>query len=683
VRIDTSVPVVVFRSAPGRLPGLGVARTLGRLGVPVYLASPDDDAAVARSRFVVARYEDHPDGPPSERLERLRAIAAEIGGRPILIPTDDAGTLFVEDHREELASSFLFPEQPPNLVRQLASKGGLRELCDHFGVPTPRVVRPESPEHLRTFLATATFPIVVKAVEQRVTGPNGERSVVICQTPDDVLERFAASHRDDGEPNLLLQEYIPGGPESVWMFNGYFDAGSARRFGATGRKLRQHPPYTGYTTLGVTTGNETVERMTTDLMRSVGYQGILDIGFRFDARDGHYKLLDANPRVGATFRLFVGSKGMDVVRALYLDLTGQAIPEDVVPEGRKWVVEIYDPRSSFTYIRNRELTPLGWAKSLRGVREGALVAGDDLAPVGYTLVSLARTALRSHGASRSAERHRDVIDDRVRSKFSARASEWRDIYAGRDVRSIIHQQRLARALELIDGLDLPSGGRALDIGAGAGLTSVALAGRGLQVETLDGAPEMLALAAGAARGAGLEGRVRPVRGDAHRLPYQDGSFDLAVALGVVPWLHTPERAVAEIARVLRPGGYVVVNVDNRNRLIHLVDPWRNPYLAAARAWARRALGQLPSSGPIVTMHLPGEFDDILERAGLRKLSASTLGFGPFTIGGRRVLPEPPASQVHAVLQRFADRGLPVIRSLGAQYVVLASRVPMPAVAGVA
>ena len=58
-------------------------------------------------------------------------------------------------------------------------------------------------------------------------------------------------------------------------------------------------------------------------MKAIGYQGILDIGYRYDRRDGQYKVLDVNPRIGCTFRLFAATNGMDVARALYLDMTGQ------------------------------------------------------------------------------------------------------------------------------------------------------------------------------------------------------------------------------------------------------------------------------------------------------------------------------------------------------------------------
>ena len=52
-------------------------------------------------------------------------------------------------------------------------------------------------------------------------------------------------------------------------------------------------------------GNSTIYEMTTNFMKSIGYKGILDIGYRYDRRDGKYKVLDINPRIGSTFRHFL------------------------------------------------------------------------------------------------------------------------------------------------------------------------------------------------------------------------------------------------------------------------------------------------------------------------------------------------------------------------------------------
>ena len=105
--------------------------------------------------------------------------------------------------------------------------------------------------------------------------------------------------------NLMLQEYIPGAPEANWMFNGYFDKHSECRVSFTGVKVRQSPAAAGATTLGVCRANPLLARSTERFMQAIGYRGIVDIDYRLDARDGQYKLLDVNPRIGSSFRLFV------------------------------------------------------------------------------------------------------------------------------------------------------------------------------------------------------------------------------------------------------------------------------------------------------------------------------------------------------------------------------------------
>jgi predicted ATP-grasp superfamily ATP-dependent carboligase len=126
----------------------------------------------------------------------------------------------------------------------------------------------------------------------------------------------------------------------------------------------------------------------------VGYCGILDIGYRYDARDGKYKVLDVNPRIGSTFRLFVGKSGLDVAQALYRDLTGQVVPPATVVEGRKWIVEDQDIYSSYRYWRDGKLGLAGWFVSLIGIREGAWFAWDDLLPFWLMCRSLLTSSAR-------------------------------------------------------------------------------------------------------------------------------------------------------------------------------------------------------------------------------------------------------------------------------------------------
>jgi predicted ATP-grasp superfamily ATP-dependent carboligase len=164
------------------------------------------------------------------------------------------------------------------------------------------------------------------------------------------------------------------------MLNGYFDEHSECLFSITGKKIHQTPVYTGMTALGVCLSNPAIESATKTLVRAVGYKGILDIGYRYDARDGLYKLLDVNPRLGATFRLFVGHNGMDVARAKYLHFTGQPVPVANICAGRKWILEDADLVSCIQYYRDGVLSVRKWLGSYRGIEEYAWYAVDDIMP---------------------------------------------------------------------------------------------------------------------------------------------------------------------------------------------------------------------------------------------------------------------------------------------------------------
>ena len=126
--------------------------------------------------------------------------------------------------------------------------------------------------------------------------------------------------------------------------------------------------------------NPEITQRTQRLIDAIGYAGIVDIDYIFDARDGQYKMLDVNPRVGCTFRLFVSDTGMDVVRALYFDLTGQAVDVGSCLNNRKWIAEPSDFASSFRSWSGGGLKLTEWVRSLRGLNEGAYFAVDDPYP---------------------------------------------------------------------------------------------------------------------------------------------------------------------------------------------------------------------------------------------------------------------------------------------------------------
>ena len=112
------------------------------------------------------------------------------------------------------------------------------------------------------------------------------------------------------------------------------------------------------------------------------------------------------------------------------------------------------------------------------------------------------------------------------------------------------------ALEFLARIPIPEGTRMLDVACGAGQISIPAARAGALVTGVDIATNSIERARARARDEGLDARFD--EGDAEMLSYEDASFDLVVSLFGAMFAPRPERVAAELVRVCRPGGRIVM-----------------------------------------------------------------------------------------------------------------------------
>ena len=378
--------------------GLGVIRSLGRAGIAVYGVHEGPFAPAANSRYLAGRFFWQPSPSDVDRvLTGLLRLAEHIGKPSVLITTDDVGAIFLAEHGHDLRRWFLYPDPPRDLPRRLAGKYSLYELCGELGVASPRAVKPSSLKAAREFASAAGYPLIAKVTTPWTEG-SGLRSTSVVASREEVDRTFEAYARSGAE--LMLQEYIPGGPGHDWFFHGYCDARSICRPAFTGVKERSYPAGAGLTSLGRSAANVDLCVEVTSLLAKLGYRGLLDLDIRLNERTGEYNLLDFNPRLGAQFRVFRDTAGTDVALAAYLDLTDQPIPPGEQVNGRRFLVENYDPISALAHFRSGDLKPWSWLASLREVDETAWFAWDDLRPFGLMCLRMSwRLASRPFAAN--------------------------------------------------------------------------------------------------------------------------------------------------------------------------------------------------------------------------------------------------------------------------------------------
>lgn len=163
--------------------------------------------------------------------------------------------------------------------------------------------------------------------------------------------------------------------------------------------------------------------------------------------------------------------------------------------------------------------------------------------------------------------HSAELKELVREAYSSVASDGdavaRKLYAEGELAGV---PRAARELALGVGnhlryADIGPGETVLDLGCGAGIDTIIAArrtGPTGRVLALDFLPEMLERTARAAAEAGLE-NVETVEGDMEAIPLPDDSVDHIISNGVINLSPRKARALAECARVLRPGGRFCVS----------------------------------------------------------------------------------------------------------------------------
>jgi D-aspartate ligase len=405
-RADASVPALVLKFDPNVMHhgGLGAIRSLGRMGVPVYAVQESAWAPAGQSRYLGGKVLWRPAGLSADRVQAGLLRLAELIGRPsVLIPTDDAGAIFLAEHGEPLRDAFLFPDQPASLPRQLAGKHSLHLLCAELGFPSPRSSLPSSLPQAAEAAAAYGYPVVAK-LARPWRSQSQQRSTQIIGDPAALEGAWHASQA--GAAGLMLQEYIPAAPGRDWFFHGYAAAAGSCSPACTGIKDRSYPADAGLTSYGRCVPNAALRDGVTSLLTKLGYRGIADLDLRLDERDGQYKLLDFNPRLGAQFRLFTGQGGLDVVRAAYLDLTGQRVTSAEPASGRTFMVESYDLLSAISYWRRREISLRSWLAATRQVDEMAWFARDDLRPFGLMCLRMGWRMLTRPLLRAVAARHR-------------------------------------------------------------------------------------------------------------------------------------------------------------------------------------------------------------------------------------------------------------------------------------
>lgn len=221
---------------------------------------------------------------------------------------------------------------------------------------------------------------------------------------------------------------------------------------------------------------------------------------------------------------------------------------------------------------------------------------------------------------------------------------WDQLWRGRK-RLYVYRNVISSAESCLGGA---AGRSILEVGCGRGATLLELARRGANVVGLDYSEDALAICRERSSRNGIAGHADFVNGDARKLPFPSESFDFVFSVGLIEHFEDPGAILAEQHRVLRTGGYLLVQVPQKYSL----------YTAIKKVMIR--LGKWPYGG-WETEFSGREISAIVREAGLEP--KSVYGYGSFFLAAAR----------HAILPTLDfgmmwrnGNGLRVLRALQAK-----------------
>jgi D-aspartate ligase len=383
----------------GDYQGLGIARSLGRHGIPVVVV--DDEPSIARfSRYasLSLRVDDLHDH------QKAVASLLEIGCRHklqgwVLFPTRDELVAAISRSRVELAKLFRVPTPGWEGVRAAWDKRQTYALAERLAIAHPRTVHAGAFEELPK--ADIALPAALKpAIKEHFIYATHLKALRADSREElETLYRRACTVIPADE--VMLQELIPGDGECQFSYCALVKGGKPLAKMVAQRK-RQHPPDFGRASTYVETLDlPELEAPSERFLAAINYDGLAEVEYKLDPRDRRFKLLDVNLRTWG-YHTLGASAGVDFPWLLFRDQMGETLEPSRALPGIRWIRLATDLPTSLGEVLRGRLSAGAFLKSVVSFDTEAVFAVDDPLP-GLAEIAHLPYLLRTRGGDHWGE----------------------------------------------------------------------------------------------------------------------------------------------------------------------------------------------------------------------------------------------------------------------------------------
>jgi D-aspartate ligase len=358
--LDISRPVLLLG---GGASTLAAARSLGAAGVTVY-ASGRSGCRAMRSRYCKLSLPVCEGGEALAFWEKLLISEPDprLAGSVIMVGCDES-LEFVEAHEAALRQRYVVEEFQPELRRAMLDKLETLTMARAAGVPTPNFWAVETAEDVLAARAELRFPVMVKPLNSLTFMEEfGRKLFIVREDFAEVVEKVALCHERGHK--VMVVEMIPGPDSLLSSYYTYRTAAGKLLYDYTKSIIRRWPVNRGGACFHQSEWLPETAEMGRRMFAGIGWQGIGNVEFKRDLRDGQLKIIEVNGRLTAGHPLVTrGGAPIDLI--IYSHLTGQELPRF---EGYSQSLRLWDPMRDFmAFLQLRktgELSLRGWLRSV-------------------------------------------------------------------------------------------------------------------------------------------------------------------------------------------------------------------------------------------------------------------------------------------------------------------------------
>lgn len=320
----------------GNFVGLGVVRSLGRQGIPVWVVDADHRKSIAQFSRYTKRFIECKKGVVSLLLEEARQ--AKLDGW-VIFPTSDEYVELLSANFEALSSDYRLAASRPEVTGFALDKRLTYQRAVELGIATPWTFTGQTAAELERH--DPPYPLILKPAVNHHFFPHTNVKALPVGSFAELQQRFAQMSLYISPDAILAQERIPGGGENQFSLCALCKEGRVLA-SIVAQRRRQYPIEFGNASTFVQTVEQPiVEAAGRRFLENIGFDGIGEVEFKFDPRDSKFKILDANLRPWGWHTLGMAA-GVDFAHLLFQQKTGVKIQPIVTHRKASWVREITD-----------------------------------------------------------------------------------------------------------------------------------------------------------------------------------------------------------------------------------------------------------------------------------------------------------------------------------------------------